>query len=163
MYMVIGGIFFYLISVVIDPIFIPTLAMPDGFCQKWIETRSGYQRRSECVEFSNKLDQLKYNHNLKMEKRRANKMIGLFIAASVVTFLLMILNPLIFFGSGVTLENYTGVLATAVFYGIILGFIFPTMIQMLMPPPFEWLPEELLEIHRARTALILKEIAKMPK
>ncbi len=163
LYMIVGGFFFYLLSVLIDPIFIPTLQMPENFCQKWIETRSGYQKQTECVEFSNKLNELKYRHNRKMERRRANKMIGLFIAASVVTFLLMVLNPSIFFGSGVSLENYTGAIATAVFYGIILGFILPTIFQILLPPPIEWLPEELLEIRIARTELILKEIAKLPK
>ncbi len=160
LYMVIGGCFYYLLGVLIEPIFIPTLQMPDNFCLKWIETRSGYQKQTECVEFSNNLDALKYKHNRQMESRRANKMIGLFIAASIITFLLMVLNPSLFFGSGVRIENYTGAIATAVFYGIILGFILPMIFQMLLPPPPEWLPRELLEIRHARTELILKKLAK---
>ena len=98
-----------------------------------------------------------------MEKRRANKMLGLFIAASAITFFLMVLNPANFFGAGVSIENYTGAAATAVFYGVILGFILPTIYQMLLPPPMEWMPEEFLEIRRARIEFVLKTIEKLLK
>ncbi len=161
LYIVGGGFFFYLLSVFIDPVFIPALQMPENWCQKWIETRSGYQKQMECVEFGNPLDELKYKHNREMEKRRANKMLGLFIAASAITFILMVLNPANFFGAGVSIENYTGAVAAAVFYGLILGFIFPTIYQMLLPPPIEWMPQEFLEIRRARIEFILKTIGKL--
>jgi hypothetical protein len=161
--MVGGGFFFYLVSVFIDPVFIPALPMPENWCQKWIETRSGYQKQMECVEFGNTLDELKYKHNREMKKRLSNKMMGLFIAASVITFFLMVLNPANFFGAGVSIENYTGAVATAVFYGLILGFIFPTIYQMLLPPPIEWMPEEFLEIRRARIEFVLKAIVKLSK
>jgi hypothetical protein len=145
-------------STLIDPVFIPTLQMPDNFCLKWIETRSGYQKQNECVEFRDNLAELKYRHNRKMDRRRANKMIGLFIAASAVTLLLMVLNPALFFGSGVSIENHTGAIATAVFYGIILGFILPVIFQSLLPPPAAWMPTELQEIRTARIELILKKM-----
>ena len=163
LYLVGGGFFFYLLSVFIDPIFIPELPMPENWCQKWIETRSGYQKQMECVEFSNTLDELKYKHNREMENRRTNKMLSLFIAASVITFLLMILNPSKFLGAGVSIENYNGAIATAVFYGVILGFIFPTIYQTLLPPPTEWMPGEFLEIRQARIEFILKEIKQLSK
>jgi len=76
LYIVGGGFFFYLLSVFIDPVFIPTLQMPENWCQKWIETRSGYQ----------------------------------------------------------------------------------TVYQMLLPPPVEWMPEEFLEIRRARIEYVLETI-----
>ena len=161
LFMAVGGVVFYLISVFIDPIFIPNLPMPENFCQKWIETRSGYQQRTECVEFSNSRDQALYEHNRRMEQRRANKMIGLFIAASIITFLLMLFNPPVFFGPGVKIESYSGAIATAVFFGITMGFLLPTVLQMFLPPPQEWLPRELLEIQDARIEFVLKEIANM--
>ena len=163
LYILGGGFSFYLLSVFIDPVFIPTLQMPENWCQKWIETRSGYQKQKECVEFGNPLDELKYKHNREMEKRRANKMLGLFIAASAITFFLMVLNPANFFGAGVSIENYTGAFATAVFYGVILGIILPTVYQMLLPPPAEWMPQEFLEIRRARIEFILRGIEKLLK
>ena len=163
LYIVGGGFFFYLLSVFIDPVFIPVLQMPENWCQKWIETRSGYQKQMECVEFGNSLAELKYKHNREMEKRSTNKMLGLFIAASVITFFLMVLNPAIFFGTGVRIENYTGAAATAVFYGLILGFIFPTIYQALLPPPLEWMPKEFLEIRRARLEYVLKAIETLSK
>ncbi len=163
LYVVMGGFFFYLLSVAIDPIFIPTLQMPENWCQKWMETRIGYQKQMECVEFDNTLNKLKYRHNREMEKRRSDKMIGLFIAASLITFFLMCLNPTNFFGVGVRIENYTGAVATAVFYGVILGFIFPTIYQTLLPPPLEWMPQEFLEIRQARIEFILKTIEKSLK
>ena len=115
------------------------------------------------MEFNNKIDLLKYKHNRRMEKRRSNKMIGIFISASVLTFLIMLLNPSTFFGEAVTIENHTGAIATAVFYGVILGFIMPTIYQLLLPPPMEWLPSEFLEIRRARTEFIISEIVKLSK
>ena len=161
LYMIGGGFFFYLLSVFIDPLFIPALPMPENWCQKWIETRVGYQKQKECVEFGNTLDELKYKHNRDMEKRRTNKMIGLFIAASVLTFFLMLLNPSNFFGDGVNIENYTGAIATAVFYGIILGFILPIIFQILLPSPMEWMPQEFLEIRQARIEFILEKIVNL--
>jgi hypothetical protein len=70
----------------------------------------------------------------------------------------MVLSPANFFGAGVRVENYSGAVATAVFYGIILGFILPSIYQLLLPPPAEWMPEEFLEIRRARIEFILKTI-----
>jgi hypothetical protein len=70
------------------------------------------------------------------------------------------LNSSLFFGSGVRIENYTGAIATAIFYGVILGFILPTIFQMLLPPPPEWLPRELQEIRQARSEHILKKLAQ---
>ena len=161
LYLVGGGFFFYLLSVFIDTVFIPSLQMPENWCQKWIETRSGYQKQEECIEFGDTRDEIKYKHNREMEKRRSNKMLGLFIAASVITFILMVLNPAKFFGAGVSIENYTGAVATAVFYGLILGFIFPTIFQTLLPPPLEWMPQEFLEIRQARIEFILRSIEKL--
>ena len=161
LFMIVGGFVFYLLSAIIDPIFIPTLEMPRIWCQKWVEKSTGYQTEEICVEFNSKLNELKYNHNRKMEKRRHYKMIGFFLAASVLTFLLMVFNPSLFFGEAVTIEDYTGAIAIAVFYGVILGFILPTVYELLLPPPMEWLPQELLEIRNARTEFILKEIVKM--
>ena len=159
LYMVVGGFIFYLLSILIDPIFIPSLQISDNNCLKWTETRSGFQKQTECIEFEDKLAEQKYRHNRKMEGRRANKMLGLFIAASVITLLLMVLNPSLFFGSGVKIEDYTGAVATAVFYGVILGFILPVFYESLLPPPAEWLPAELEEIRIARIDLILKKMA----
>ncbi len=161
LYLIGGGCFFYLVSVFIDPIFIPVLQMPGEFCQKWVETRSGYQWRTECVEFRGKPDELKYRHNRKMEDRQANKMMGLFIVASVITFFLMLLNPPLMFGAQVSIENYQGAMATAIFFGVIIGFVLPTIFQILLPPPEHWIPQELLDIRKARVEFVLKEIAKL--
>jgi hypothetical protein len=163
LYIIGGGFSFYLMSVLIDPIFIPVLPMPEDFCKKWVETRSGYQRQTECLEFGSKADELKYRHNRKMEHRQANKMIGLFIAASTLTFLLLLLNPSLLFGSEVNIENYTGAVATAVFFGVVIGFVLPTFFQITFPPADDWLPRELLEIRRARVEFILKKIAHLSK
>ena len=159
LYMILGGFFFYLLSVIIDPIFIPILDMPQFQCHKWVEKRIGYHKDRLCVEFGNQIDERTYHHNRRMEKRRHHKMIGLFLAASVLTFFLILLNPSLFFGQSVAVESNSGAIAIAVFYGIILGFLIPTVFQMLLPPPMEWLPKEFLEIQHARTDLILKKIA----
>jgi hypothetical protein len=161
LYLILGGLFFYLLSAIIDPVFIPTLSMPQFRCNQWVEKRTGYQTEKICVDFVSRLDELKYHHNRRMEKRHHHKMIGLFVSASALTFFLMILNPSIFFGQAIAIESNSGAIAIAVFYGIILGFLMPTIYQLLMPPPMEWLPKEFLEIHRARTELILKELVKL--
>ena len=73
----------------------------------------------------------------------------------------MLLNPYSFFDQKITFENYSGAMAAAIFYGVIIGFLLPTVFQALLPSPAEWLPREFYEIQKARTELILKEIMEM--
>ena len=134
------------------------LDMPEHWCEKWVERRISYRTVEECVEFSDKFQELKYRHNQRMEERFSRKMFGIFLIASFLTFSIMLLSPYKFFDRKVTFDNYTGAFATAVFYGVIIGFLIPTVLQALMPPPIEWLPSEFYEIQKARTELILKEI-----
>ncbi|MEJ2728349.1 MAG: hypothetical protein P8185_07555 [Deltaproteobacteria bacterium] len=44
--------------------------------------------------------------------------------------------------------------------GVILGFMMPLIFEAILPSPVEWLPEEFLEIRRARIELILNEIVE---
>ncbi len=44
--------------------------------------------------------------------------------------------------------------------GAVLGLMMPIVFQALLPPPEKWLPEEFMEIRRARIELILNEIAE---
>jgi hypothetical protein len=48
--------------------------------------------------------------------------------------------------------------AVAVFYGVIIGFLLPVLFEALLPSPEEWLPNELYEIKQARIEWVLKEI-----
>ena len=66
-YMIVGGFVFYLLSVIVDPIFIPTLEMPPDYCQKWVEKRVGYQTQEICVAFNSKINEIKYEHNRKQD------------------------------------------------------------------------------------------------
>ncbi len=161
LYVLLGGLFFYLMSITFDLIFIPKLDMPEHWCEKWVEKKVRYRTQKECVEFTDKHQELKYQHNQKMEERFSRKMFSIFFLASTLTFLIMLLSPLKFFDQKITLENYTGAMATAIFYGVIIGFLLPTVFQALLPPPSEWLPGEFYEIQKARTELILKEISEI--
>lgn len=161
LYVLFGALFFYLVSITFDLIFIPMLEMPEHFCEKWVERKITYRTQKQCVEFTDEVQNLKYLHNQKMEKRTANKMFFIFLIASMLTFSLMLLSPHRFIDQKITLENYTGAMTTAIFYGVIIGFLLPTVFQALMPAPAEWLPNEFFEIQRARTELILKEIVEL--
>lgn len=159
LYVFFGGLFFYLASITFDLIFIPILNMPDNWCQKWVERRIGYRAQNECVEFSDEVQKLKYRHNQKMEERFVRKMFGFFLLAVMLTFFIMLLSPYNLIDQKITFENYTGAIAIAIFYGVIIGFLLPTIFQALMPPSSEWLPNEFYEIQKARTELILKQIS----
>jgi hypothetical protein len=104
------------------------------------------------------VDELKYRHNQKMEMRRTAKTSGLFMGAVVLTFLIMLLSPGTFVEHKITFENYSGAVAVAVFYGVIIGFLLPVLFEVLLPPPEEWLPGEFYEIRKARIEWVLKEI-----
>ncbi len=158
LYLVFAGLFFFLVSISFDLIFIPMLDMPEKFCEKWDERKIGYRTDEECVEFSTDVDRLKYQHNRKMEKRQTTKVHGLFIFATLLTFLIMLLSPSRFIEHKITLENYTGAVAIAVFYGVIIGFLLPVALEAMLPPAKEWLPDEFLEIKQARIEYVLKEI-----
>ena len=161
LYVLFGGIFFYLVSITFDMIFIPMLEVQENGCEKWIERKIGYRSQKQCVEFTDTLQELKYRHNQKMEERFTRKMFGIFFLASILTFLIMLLSPLQFFDRQITFENYTFAMATAIFYGVIIGFLVPTMLQALLPPAAEWMPNEFFEIQKARTELILKQFKEM--
>jgi hypothetical protein len=155
-YMLIGGFAFFLLSVTIDTIFVPTVEQPEGFCEDWTERALRWYR----VKFKNYLEELKYKHNKRMERRSSQKVLFLFLLASGFTYLLMALRPTLFFQKGDYLSYTTGIIATAVLMGVVVGFMMPIIFQALLPPSAEWLPEEFLEIRRARVALILNEIAE---
>ena len=160
LYVLFGGFFFFLLSITFDLIFVPMLEMPENFCEKWVERRISYRSQKQCVEFTDEVQKLKYRHNQRMEKRSGHKMLSLFLIASMLTFSIMLLSPRTFLDQKITLENYSGAMATAIFYGVIIGFLLPTVFQALLPAPAEWLPGEFFEIQKARTEMILKEIAE---
>ena len=163
LYVIFAGIFFYLVSITFDAIFIPRLEMSPGWCEEWAERKVRYRSQKECVKFSDRLQELKYRHNQNMEERLTNKMFGIFLSATAFTFLVMLMNPYKFFDQKITFENYTGGFAVAVFYGVIIGFILPVVFQAILPQPAEWLPNEFHEIQRARTELILRQISEISK
>ena len=159
-YIIIGGFFFYLLDITIDTIFVPTIEQPEGFCQEWTERAFRWHRAQDCVKFNKYLEELKYKHNRRMEKRSAHKVLFLFLLAAGMTYLLMVLRPTLFFEKGNYLKYTTGIIATAVLMGVVLGFMMPIIYQALLPAPSDWLPQEFMEIRRARTELILNEIAE---
>jgi hypothetical protein len=158
-YMLIGGFSFFLLGVTIDTIFIPTVEQPEGFCKDWTERALKWHRVQECVKFKSRIEELKYKHNKSMERRSSQKVLFLFLLASCFTYLLMALRPTLFFQRGDNLSYSTGVFAAAVLLGVVLGFMMPIIFEAILPSPAEWLPQEFLEIRRARVELILNEIA----
>ena len=160
LYVFIGGFSFFLLSITIDTIFVPTVEQPEGFCENWTERALRWYRVQDCVKFKSHLEELKYKHNKRMERRSSQKVLFLFLLASGFTYLLMALRPTLFFQKGDYLSYTTGIIATAVLMGVVLGFMMPIIFQALLPPPAEWLPQEFLEIRRARIELILTEIAE---
>jgi hypothetical protein len=84
----------------------------------------------------------------------------LFFLATGLTYLLIALRPTLFLEKGDYLSYTTGIIATAILMGVMVGFMMPIIYQSLLPPPLEWLPDEFMEIRRARIALILNEIAE---
>jgi hypothetical protein len=164
LYIIIGGFLIYLLGAAIDLIFIPTLEMSDGWCKNWTEKKVSYYRRvKECTDFRSEMDALIFKHNKTMEKRHSYKMFAIFFTASLVTYLLMWLNPANFFEKKTAFEHNTGVMATAVYYGVFLGFLMPIIFQVLLPPPQEWFPNEFIEIRQARVEQILEEINETAK
>jgi cyanate permease len=117
-------------------------------------------RAQDCIKFKNRIEELKYKHNKRMEKRSSRKVLFLFLLASGVTYLLMVLRPTLFFDKGDYLGYTTGMIATAVLLGVVMGFVMPIICQAFLPPPAEWFPQEFMEIRRARIELILNEISE---
>lgn len=159
-YLLVGGVCFYLLGAAFDTIFVPTVEQADGFCEEWAERAVRWHRIQDCVKFKNHLEELKYKHNKRMELRSSRKGLILFLLASGVTYLLMVLRPTLFFDRGDYLRYTTGMIATAVLLGVVIGFLIPTICQALLPAPEHWFPEEFMEIRRARVELILNEITQ---
>ena len=67
--MLIGGLAFFLLSITIDTIFVPTVEQQEGFCEDWTERALRWHRAQDCVKFKSHLEELKYKHNKRMERR----------------------------------------------------------------------------------------------
>jgi len=52
LYVLFGGIVFYLVSISFDMIFIPMLEVQASGCIKWTEIKVGYRSHKRCVEFT---------------------------------------------------------------------------------------------------------------
>jgi len=139
--------------------FVPMLDMPGQWCQKWHQSKIGQRTQDECIEFSSRENELKYHHNQKMEERLTGKMYGLFISAVLLTFAIMLLSPGKIVDHRINFENYSGAVAIAVFYGIIIGILLPVVFEALLPASEDWLPAEFYEIRQARIEWVLKNIA----
>ena len=163
LYIIIGGFLIYLLGAAIDLIFIPSLDMRDGWCNKWAEKKVIYRRIRECTDFRNEIDELKFKHNKNMEKRNSYKMFSFFFSASLVTYWLMWLNPAKFFDKKTAFEHNTGVMATAVYYGVFLGFLMPIIFQEMLPSPLEWFPNEFIEIRQARVDRLMGTINEITR
>ena len=159
-YLLIGGVFFYLLGATIDTIFVPAIDQPEDFCEEWTERAFRWHRAQDCIKFKNQIEELKYKHNKRMEKRTSRKALFLFLLASGVTYGLMVLRPTLFFDKGDYLGYTTGMIATAILLGVVIGFMIPIICEALLPPPAEWFPEEFAEIRQARIELILNEITE---
>ena len=163
LYIIIGGFLIYLLSATVDLIFVPTLEMKDGWCKSWTEKRVIYRKIRECTEFRNEIDALKLKHNKRMENRNSYKMFAIFFSTSLFTYFLMWLNPANFFDEKTAFEHNSGVMATAVYYGVFIGFLMPIIFEASLPPPQEWFPNEFIEIREARIKQIMDEIREMTK
>lgn len=161
LYIIFGGFFLYVLSASIDLIFIPTLEMSDGWCKDWAEKSLLYGKDRECVAFSDEIEERKYHHNKNMEQRQSYKMFAILFSATVFTYFLMWLNPANFFDQKTQFEHTTGVIAVAVYYGIITALIMPIIYHELLPPPHQWFPHEFIEIRQARIEQILNNISEM--
>ena len=159
-YLLIGGVFFFLLGATIDTIFVPVIEQPEDFCEEWTERAFRWHRAQDCIKFKNQMEELKYKHNKRMEKRSSRKTLFLFLLASGGTYLLMVLRPTLFFDKGDYLGYTTGMIATAILLGVVIGFMIPIICQAVLPAPAEWFPEEFMEIRQARVELILDEIAE---
>jgi hypothetical protein len=159
-YLLIGGVFFYLLGATFDIIFVPAIEQTEDFCEEWTERAFRWHRAQDCIKFKNQIEELKYKHNKRMEKRSSRKALFLFLLASGGTYLLMALRPTLFFDRGDYLGYTTGMIATAILLGVVIGFMIPIICQALLPAPAEWFPEEFMEIRQARVELILNEITE---
>lgn len=95
--------------------------MQDGWCKEWAEIKFTYRSKKRCVEFKNELEEFKYRHNQRMDKRESHKTFTIFLVATLVTFSLMMLKSSLFFGKDTALNNYSGVMATAVYSGYLIS------------------------------------------
>ena len=159
-YLLIGGAIFYLLGATFDIIFVPTIEQTEDFCEEWTERAFRWHRAQDCIKFKNQIEELKYKHNKRMEKRTSRKALFLFLLAAGITYLLMVLRPTLFFDKGDYLGYTTGMIATAILLGVVIGFMMPIICQALLPAPAEWFPEEFTEIRQARIELILNEITE---
>jgi len=164
LYLIVGGLAFYLLSAAIDAVFIYTMKMSPGWCVEYMNVEGKYGFHKECIRFKNKIEELKYLHNQTIEKRIPKRAHAMLALASIVTLLLMLLAPSRFFDNGNEfLHHKTAVFASAVFYGFLLSVVMPLLYGAVLPPPIEWFPDEIIAIRQARIELVLNQIIEASK
>jgi len=146
-----AGFAFYLLISVAAAYFVIEVPMSDDWCLK---THGDFvvdyaKEGSPCVEFKNKWEEIKYNHNLSMKHRNMYLYFYSVLIATVGS--LLALKWLWKMDLWVWRSRFLAGQA-----GLLIGVLMPLVFSWILPPPMEWFPDMIVRMHESKVDETLK-------
>ena len=149
-----GAIFFYALGAATSALFIIALPQDPDWCVDVIEIQTDEDSFEEsCVVFKDEAAQLKHYHNLQMRQRNKYRLYFTVVFGALLGALLFHVLPRL--RSRATAPNSLG---RGLALGAVVAFLGPMVLGWLLPPPIDWFPRELAEIHAARQVAALRDL-----
>ncbi|QDV40882.1 hypothetical protein Enr13x_07180 [Stieleria neptunia] len=152
------GTLSYLASALWSAIFIVPLPMAPDAVVDVLETEGpNGQLEYRPIEFKNRLEELKYFHNVRMKERNGYWVWGqIIIGLGIGAFCFYYLPK----WRSIVPEraDHAGIGIGAAFLGLGTTLIFPMILSFLLPAPYKWFPQEIVDIADLREAAELERL-----
>jgi hypothetical protein len=153
--LVLGGVFFYIFGAVLSTLFFPIAPLAEDWCLDGEGVRVGPgSYRFECLEFRNKLEEAKFQHNRSIPLRmRFLVGVEFLLGFSVVSLFFYFVPE----RSGESKKAGPDFLLWLSLLAFLMTVVIPMLLGWLLPPPVGWIPF-LGDVQDARVAYLLKTL-----
>jgi hypothetical protein len=157
-FVAVAGAVLYLASAAWGALFIINMPNAPDWCTEFQTRQVGeWETTRECVRFKNRLEQLKYEHDVGMVARNTYWVYGSLVACAVLALIAFRIIP----GWRGTLapKESGGAIGTALVIGL-FAWVTPWLFALPLPSPAEWFPAEFREINDLRVRETLERLQR---
>ena len=156
-YIIVGGFVFYILSAIISSIFIISVPQDKDWCLESIEIQvSENDYKTECIEFKNDFEMLKYYHNKEMVRRNKYLVFLEFILAFLATSLFFYFIPK--WKGHVSNEDNASKFLILTLIAFLISTIAPLIFSWILPAPVNWFPQIFKDINDAQVNEVLRNL-----
>lgn len=125
-----------------------------GRYDQWVETEA------VPVGFSSTLEELKYDHNVRMLERNRYWFYGTLIFGALAGYVAFSLIPRWRGRAGIQSDPPSSSISSA-FFGAFVAAVLPMLFGWVLPAPVSWLPRQIVEMADSRQVATLSELKKV--